>query len=477
MRREYADNGDMGEMTVLAIDDDPTQLELLRTIIESIEFPHVEYLSSETAEAGLQLVEEHTVDLILSDYRLPDRSGLEVLEEVKKRNPLISVVVMTAFESSQDAVEILKKGGDDYLVKPTKKSEIEHLIVRVFEQRSITRENRTVHEAIDQSFDYLPIVYRSQKMRNLLNLVSRSAQSDATVLLTGESGTGKELLARLIHQSGPRKKRPFVTVNIAALPESLMESELFGHVKGAFTGAVNDRIGRFEEADGGSLFIDEVGDIPPSIQVKLLRIIQFGQLQRIGENTTRELDVRIIAATNRDLEDMVAQGSFRADLFWRLNVIHIPIPPLRERKEDILALTDHFVEHFSKKNQRSIRGLSREALDKLMSYPFPGNVRELENIIERATIMSRGELISRENLHLQEREASVQKCEDELIETLETGEIDMEWRLRQLESALIKKSLKASEGNQSEAARRLGISERKLRSRMKILQIKNPKQT
>ncbi len=400
--------------TVLAIDDDHSQLELLKLMVKDISFPRVELLTAETAAKGLSLLPGHTIDLVLTDFRLPDRNGLEVLKEVKRQNPLINVVVMTSFENAKDAVTILKQGGDDYLVKPTKKPDIEHLILRLFEQRSVMRENLRVDEEIAASFEDLPLVYNSQAMRNVLNIVARSAESDSTVLVTGESGTGKEMIARLIHQTSFRKEKPFITVNIAALPESLMESELFGYMKGAFTGADHDRMGRFEEADGGTLFIDEVGDIPMSVQVKLLRVIQFGQLARVGENRIRHLDVRIIAATNRDLEQMITENTFRGDLYWRLNVINLPLPPLRERRSEIPALVEHFIGQYNEKNRKSVEGISREALDRLMAHRFPGNIRELENMIERAVILCRGNLLHAADIPLPEAPEGNEtgECED-----------------------------------------------------------------
>ena len=459
---------DSSTFTILAIDDDHSQLELLKLMVNNIPFPAIELLTAETAEAGLAQLSRHTVDLVLTDFRLPDRNGMEVLEEVKRRNPLISVVVMTSFENVKDAVVILKHGGDDYLVKPTRQPEIEHLIVRLFEQQSLRRENTRVDEEIKASFENLPLVYNSQAMKNVLNLVARSAESNSTVLVTGESGTGKEMIARLIHQTSFRKDKPFVTVNIAALPETLMESELFGYMKGAFTGAAHDRMGRFEEAHGGTLFIDEVGDIPLSVQVKLLRVIQFGQLERVGENRTRDLDVRIIVATNRDLERMVRENSFRGDLFWRLNVINIHLPPLRERKAEIPALAELYITRYNNKNRKSVEGISREALDRLMAHRFSGNIRELENIIERAVVLCRGKQLQAADIPLPEAEVfgGPSSCDDLAFE-------DYDGQLRVFEQRLIEGALEIALGNQSEAARRLNISERRLRSRLEILGLKN----
>lgn len=451
---------------VLVVDDDVTQLERLKLYPEHIEYPHVDLKTAETVSQAKQELSQTAFDLVLTDYRLPDGSGLDLLQYIKETNPTIHVVIMTAFENAREAVDILQKGGDDYLIKPTEKKDIEHLFVRTFEQCSIEHENKIINETIDDNFESLHLVYRSAQMRDLLNVISRTADSDATVLVTGESGTGKELVSNLIHSISHRRDRPFVTVNIAALPESLMESELFGHVKGSFTGADQDREGRFEEADGGTLFIDEVGDIPPAIQVKLMRAIQFGQIQRIGENATRLLDVRIIAATNRDLKRMVEAGEFRADLFWRLNVIPLHLPPLRERKIDIEVLINHFIERFNKKNNLSITGISREALDLIMKHPFPGNVRELENLIERAALMARSSLITLRDLPMEIKEHLAGDTQ-EIGDTMAAG--SYEHQMRDFELQLLTEALEKAGGNQSEAARRLGISERRLRSRMEIL--------
>ncbi len=456
-----ADTNNMSDtlFKVLVVDDDPTQLERLKVYPEYIEYPRVEMTTVENATEAQEALTHTAFDMVLTDYRLPDMSGLELLEFIKKQNPAIHVVIMTAYENAREAVDILQKGGDDYLIKPTGKKEIEHLFIRTFEQCSIEHENQKVDETIEEEFEDLPLIYKSNQMQEVLNVISRTADSDATVLLTGESGTGKELIAKLIHSISSRRDEPFVTVNIAALPESLMESELFGHIKGAFTGADQNREGRFEQADGGTLFIDEVGDIPPSIQVKLLRVIQFGQVQRIGENATRILDVRIIAATNRDLHQMVEAGGFRSDLFWRLNVIPLHLPPLRQRKTDIEALIEHFIHRFNENNNRSIRGVSREALSALMQHSFPGNIRELENLIERAALMARGALITLRDLPLENEPENISP----------ESAANYEQQMREFEYSLINQALQNADGNQSEAARRLGISERRLRSRMEIL--------
>lgn len=451
--------------SLLVIDDDPSQLKLIELYAESIDSPTIQLFTASTAEEGVLTARDRSIDLVLSDYRLPDALGIDVLRQIKEYNPLINVVVMTAFENIRDAVEILKQGGDDYLVKPIKRDDIEHLILRINEQNCVRRENRTIEDQIELSFQGLPFIYTSEKIQAILNIVSRSAGSDARVLITGESGTGKELLARLIHYSSRRRGKPFVTVNIAALAEGLIESELFGHCRGAFTGASTERIGRFEEADGGTLFIDEVGDIPVAVQVKLLRFIQFGEFQRLGENRTRNCNVRIIAASNRNIEEMIEAKSFRSDLYWRLKVIEMHLPPLRERKKDIPLLIDFFIRKFSEENNKTIEGASRELLDRLITYPFPGNIRELENLIERAVIMARGKLIQCSDLPLlshQDEEAKAEGCQGSYDEKMGSFETD-----------LLSTALEKHQGNQSKAAEDLQISERRLRSRMDILGIKN----
>ncbi len=453
---------------VLAVDDDFTLLERIKAIVGRIEYPRIELHTAETVRGALEVLESRAIDLVLSDYRLPDGNGLDVLKSVKRSNPTVSVVIMTAFEDTRDAVSILKAGGEDYLVKPVTTEALEHLFIRVFEKSLIEHENDELTPFLGSELGDVPFIHADGRMREVLNTVSRSRDSSATVLITGESGTGKELIARLIHNSSARRDRPFVTVNIAALPETLMESELFGHVKGAFTGADQAREGRFAEGDGGSLFIDEVGDIPMSIQVKLLRALQFGQIQRVGENATRTLDVRIIAATNRDLRKLVERGQFRSDLYWRLNVIPIEIPPLRERREDIAALAAWFTDKFAREYGKTVRGISREALAALLRHPFPGNVRELENTLERAVLMTRREILTLEDIRLESpEEAPDSPGEPSGVSVPTVGTYDE--LVGRFELDLITRALDAAGGNQSEAARALGIGERRLRSRLKLL--------
>ena len=449
---------------VLIVDDDFTQIQKIKTIIKHIDYPKISCLTAESAEKAIPLAANNRIDLVLSDYLMPGKSGLELLKTIKEINPLTGVVIMTAFENAREAVEILQNGGDDYLIKPTSKEDLEHLFIRFYEKNCQRIENKPVMDKIKKDFSSFPVVFKSPEMDEALNVVARTSDSNATVLITGESGTGKNLIAGLIHATGSRSSKPFITVNIAALPETLMESELFGHVKGAFTGADSYRKGRFEEADGGTVFIDEIGEIPQTIQVKLLRAIQEGKIQRIGENAERKLDVRIIAATNRDLEKMMAEGSFRSDLYWRLNVVRIDIPPLRNRKMEIADMTDFFIHKFSTENRRNIEGISADALNILMKHTFPGNVRELENIIERSVIMTRGNIITARDLPLNSSAVSREPG---------TGtDENYESAMKNFETAYLKKALDNANGNQSEAARQIGISERRLRSRMAILELK-----
>ena len=453
------------KLKLLVVDDDFTQVKKIETYIKHIEYPEVKLLIARTAEQAIEIVMSESVDLVLSDYIMPGKNGLELLKEVKQINPVISVVIMTAFGNAREAVEILQNGGDDYLIKPTKKEDIEHLLIVAHEKNCISRENQSVDEEIEHHFENNPLVYSSKSMRNVLNIVARTSESDATVLITGESGTGKELIAGLIHSVSRRKEKPIVTVNLAALPESLLESELFGHVKGAFTGADSDREGRFEEADGGTLFIDEIGEIPLSVQVKLLRAIQFNRVQRVGENRERKLDVRIIAATNRNLEYMIEEKLFRSDLYWRLNVVRIDIPPLRKRKDDIISLSEYFLRKYAEENNRKIESISKKAMDILMKHSFPGNVRELENIIERSVIMSRSSVIK-------ESDFSFIELSSEKEYSLQNHDKNYESAMKEFETGFLLNALEESEGNQSKAARMIGISERRLRSRLSILEIK-----
>jgi DNA-binding NtrC family response regulator len=450
-------------LKVLAIDDDVTQLELLKVYCAAQEYPKIEYFSAEDVRDGMAALKKQPIDLILTDFYLPDGTGLDVLKSVKALNPLVSVVIMTAYESARNAVDLLMAGADDYLIKPTTEKDISHLCVRIAEQQTAVRESSLIRAQIEESLPAENIIYRSASMTSVLQTVARCAGSDATVLIASESGTGKELVARLLHGISKRKDAPFITVNISALPESLVESELFGYKKGSFTGAAQDRIGRFEQAAGGTVFIDEIGDVTPALQVKLLRVIQFGEIERIGENATRALDVRIIAATNRDLKKMVRENAFRSDLYYRLNVIPITIPPLRERKDDIPPMIDYFIARFNERNAKNVRGASREAMELLMRYDFPGNVRELENLLERGVILCRGEYLRVEDF------PDLVPVATDVGTDYSEPEGEYDGVMDEFEAKFLKRAFEKANGNQSEAARLLSISERRFRSRLQHL--------
>lgn len=452
------------EMTILVIDDEETQLKSLQSFLKRRGF---QTFTAGDGESAYSIAQKNTIDLVLTDYRMPGWNGLVVLRKMKELNPELDVVVMTAYGSIEDAVEIMKAGAYDYLSKPIDLDELENLVNRITEKRLLLQENKLLKEQLKEKFKFDSIVSQSGEMEEVLNTAGRVAASKASVLIRGESGTGKELIARVIHQSSPRKDKDFIVVNVAALSENLIESELFGHEKGAFTGASQRRIGRFEQADGGTLFIDEVGDIPLPVQVKLLRAIQFGEIERVGGTTPIHVDVRIIAATHRNLEELIKLQAFRSDLYYRLNVVTINIPPLRSRKVDLPLLVDHFIRKYSQLNHKNISGISREARDQLIKYDFPGNIRELENIIERAIILSRGEYITLGDLP----QLAHIFTESSILDPthLQDGH---GVKMKTFEREMISKALEESKGNQSAAARLLGITERHLRSRLEKLGLK-----
>ena len=355
----------MRKFSVIIIDDEEAQVQSLKSFLTKRSYT---VFTANEGEEALKIAQENTIDIVLTDFQMPGWDGLTVLREMKNLNPEIDVVVLTAFGTIESAVQIMKAGAFDYLIKPIDLDELETILNRIKERKHLLSENKTLKEQLQDKFRFESMISQSSVMENVLSTAGRVASSKATVLIRGESGTGKELIAKAIHFASPRKEKPFVTVNVASLSESLLESELFGHEKGSYTGAISQRIGRFEEANGGTIFIDEVGDIPLTIQVKLLRTIQFGEYQRIGSNQTEKTDVRIIAATHRNLEEMMQSGLFREDLFYRLNVVAIQLPALRQRKDDIPILVDHFINRYSDELGKEINGISREALDQLFKY-------------------------------------------------------------------------------------------------------------
>ncbi|MCG6878756.1 MAG: sigma-54 dependent transcriptional regulator [Deltaproteobacteria bacterium] len=453
----------MEKLNILVVEDGKSQREMLRDFLKDEGYP---VTVAENGKDALLKLQEDCFDLVLTDYKMPGMDGMALLRAGKELNPEVDVVVMTAFGTVETAVNAMKAGASDYISKPIDLDELQLLIERIAGRRTIVRENKLLKKEL-RGKEVTPdrIIFKSAPMAEVVNLAGRVAKSRATVLIQGESGTGKELIARLIHDLSPRSHNPMTIVNCAALSEHLLESELFGHEKGAFTGASGLRRGRFEEADGGTLFLDEIGELDNSVQVKLLRFLQEKEYQRVGGNRTFHSDVRVISATNRDLEKEIKKGRFREDLFYRLNVVSINIPPLRDRREDLPPLMTYFLQQFSSENGRNIKGFSSKARDLLMKYDYPGNVRELENILERAVVIARGDHVETSDLPFSERAA------DETEKRLwKRGTLKESMAL--LEREMVQQAMMETENHQTRAARILGISERMLRYKLKKYRLK-----
>ncbi|HWP23801.1 MAG TPA: sigma-54 dependent transcriptional regulator [Candidatus Binatia bacterium] len=439
---------------ILVVDDEAPQRELIRGFLEKQGY---EVLTAASGEQGLEILKREPVELILTDQRMPGLSGLELLKSARTINPEIDVIVMTAYGNIETAVEAMKAGASDYLAKPLHLEELRHKIERLRERHLLYVENRELREALESRHRIEGIIGESGQMLEVISLVRRVAASEATVLIRGESGTGKELIAKAIHYASPRASAPLVRVNCAALPENLLESELFGHERGSFTGAVATRKGRFETADGGTLFLDEIGDLPMHLQAKLLRVLQEREFERVGSSQPLKVNVRVLSATHRDLEALMKSGQFREDLYYRLNVVTIVLPPLRERRQDLPRLMEHFLAVFAEKNHKTIRGFTHEARHALLRYDYPGNVRELENLIERAVVLTRDDVIGREDLPLTLEEA----------EAIGEQEPNLTAAVEGLERRMIQDALTRAGGIQTRAAELLGITERALRYKLK----------
>ncbi len=470
----------MKKPTILIVDDDDAHRAMLRTVLRGWDYAADEADDGDTA---VEMVRERAYDAIISDVRMARMDGICALREILHHNPAIPVLVMTAWSSVETAVEALRLGAYDYLSKPLDFDVLKHTLNRALEHTWLVAENRELRRCLDGRQD-AGILGQSRCMTELADLLKTVAPTDATVLITGESGTGKELVARAIQQGSERRDRAFVTVNCAALGESLLESELFGHEKGAFTGADKRREGRFKQADGGTLFLDEIGELPLQLQAKLLRALQQGEVQRVGSDTPVMVNVRVIAATNRNLRAEVDAGRFREDLYYRLNVIGLDVPPLRERKEDIPLLSSAFLERYSLANRKAIKGFTPQAMDALLKYNWPGNVRELQNAVERAVILCAGDYVSERELPLAvssspKRERDAEKPETGISCTMNMhgdaqGDGDRlsvavtpGMTLDALERALILNTLRETGDNKSEAARRLGITRATLHNKLK----------
>ncbi len=443
--------------TILIIEDEAKMRRLLELNLGDDGF---KTLSAGDAETGLKVLGSETVHLVLTDLKLPGISGLEFLQTAKQQNPALPIVVMTAFGSVETAVEAMKAGASDYVLKPFSLAEMRMVVHKELDNSRLREENRSLREALGQKYSHPNIVAISPKMQEVLATVERVAPTNSTVLLGGESGVGKDLIARAIHEKSRRASGPFIKINSTAIPENLLESELFGYEKGAFTGAATSKPGKFELADKGTLFLDEIGDVPPAIQVKLLRVLQEREFERLGGMRTIKVDVRLIAATNRDLRAALEDGTFREDLYYRLNVVPIDIPPLREHKEDIPGLADLFLARFARDSGRAetIAGISPAAMQLLTGHYWPGNVRELQNVIERACALASGKQLAVGDIQLDSPRNRTGASSDRFLPDGMT--------LDQWEDEMIREALKRAVGNKSQAARLLGLSRNALRYRL-----------
>jgi DNA-binding NtrC family response regulator len=441
--------------TILIVEDEAKMRRLLELNLGEDGFTT---LSAEDAETALKLLRENAINLVVTDLKLPGMNGLEFLQTIKRQNASLPVVVMTAFGSVETAVEAMKAGASDYVLKPFSLSEMRMVIHKELDVHNLREENRSLREALGKRYAHPNIIARSAKMQEVLATVDRVAPTNSTVLLGGESGVGKDLVARAIHEKSRRAGGPFIKINSTAIPENLLESELFGFEKGAFTGANASKPGKFELADKGTLFLDEIGDVPPITQVKLLRVLQEREFERLGGTRTVKVDVRLIAATNRDLREALEQGTFREDLYYRLNVVPIDIAPLRQRKEDIPDLVNLFISRFASDSGKPVESITSEAMQILVNYYWPGNVRELQNIIERACALAKGTVLKVEDVHLDVRPARATNGSSNFLPDGMT--------LEQWEDEMIRESLRRANGNKSQAARLLGLSRNALRYRL-----------
>jgi DNA-binding NtrC family response regulator len=448
--------------TILIIEDEAKMRRLLELNLGDDGF---KTLSAGDAETGLKLLASEPVDLVLTDLKLPGLSGLELLQAAKQDNPALPVVVMTAFGSVETAVEAMKAGASDYVLKPFSLTEIRMVVRKELDVSRLREENRSLREALGHRYSHPNIVAHSRKMQEVLATVERVAPTNSTVLLGGESGVGKDLIARVIHEKSRRATGPFIKINSTAIPENLLESELFGYEKGAFTGAAASKPGKFELADKGTLFLDEIGDVPPATQVKLLRVLQEREFERLGGTRTVKVDVRLVAATNRDLRAALEEGTFREDLYYRLNVVPIDIPPLREHKEDIPDLVNLFLRRFASDSGREVAAISNDAMNLLLTHSWMGNVRELQNVIERACALAKTSKLEAGDIHLDSPRRGTGSSPDRFLPDGMT--------LDQYEDEMIREALKRAGGNKSQAARLLGLSRNALRYRLSKIGIED----
>ena len=448
--------------TLLVVDDEPSMREFLEIMLTQDGYI---VRSASSGEEGLELFKVSEPSLVLTDVRMPGMSGLDLIQRLKQINPTVPVIVITAFASAEDALRAVREGAYDYLSKPFQLDDLRIIIRNALEVYRLRRENLELKRSMEEKFHFGEIIGKSSHMQSIFKLILKVAPSNAGILITGESGTGKELIAKSIHHHSSRADKPFVTVNCAAIPENLLESEMFGHVRGAFTGAVGAKIGLVEMAHTGTLFLDEIGEIPLSIQVKLLRFLQEREFRRVGDTEDKKIDVRIIAATNRNLEDDLHHGSFREDLYYRLNVIRVNLPSLRDRPEDIPLLTEYFLNKYASAQHKQIQRVSSLSMRVLCNYAYPGNIRELENIIERCVTLEESDQLTAENLppKLFEKGPGIVSVEEPDIGS---DGIDLEKVLESTERQLITRALEIAGNNRSKAATLLGISFRSFRYRL-----------
>ncbi len=451
----------MEKTPVLIVDDEPNIRHMLTA---ALRMKGYEPRAVGTAGEALAAMAEGRFGVVLCDVRLPDRSGLELLAELRELDSRAVIIMISAYGGMDTAMEAVRRGANDFLAKPFTPEEVLLRMHKAEEGERLREENARLQAEVREKYSFHRILGKSQAMRALFDQIARVAPSKATVLITGESGTGKELVARALHYAGPRRDRAFVPVNCGAIPENLLESELFGHVKGAFTGAVGHKRGLFEEADGGTIFLDEIGEMPPALQVKLLRVLQEDEVRKVGDTRTVKVDVRVIAATVRNLDEEVRSGRFREDLFYRLNVVALALPPLRRRTEDIPLLADQYLRAFGAKSGRDVSGISPRALQLMVAYPWPGNVRELVNVIERAVLLSEGEVIGPGDLPEAVRSAGPAAAPPEAEPS---GGYLLRDQVAEAEKRAVARALAAAGGSRSRAATLLGISVRSLLYKIK----------